>query len=71
MECRRCQSGYRVNPNKGEKFCGFCGTPLKSFHPEIHLNGPFYVDDPGPIKAEIRLKNVGVVDIKIDSIDFS
>ena len=72
MECQSCCSGYQINSEGDERFCGFCGTPLQSLEVEIpKSDGPYYVDDGGPIRLEIRLKNVGMADVKLDGIEFS
>jgi hypothetical protein len=72
MECQICCSGYQINSGGDERYCGFCGAPLQSLEVEIQeSDGPYYIDDSGPIRLKIRLKNVGMVDVKLDGIEFS
>ncbi len=67
MECNRCCSGYRVDFEKGDLYCGFCGAPVRSFEAKLQdPNGgraPFYIDQPGPIEVKIVVRNDGLVEI--------
>lgn len=71
MECNYCCSGYSVDPAAGDKYCGFCGARLKALSARLILpDTPCYIDERNAIEIEIKIKNVGVVDAKIDGIEF-
>jgi len=69
MECKRCQSGYRVR--RDEKFCGFCKAPLIKLKPfSIQDDKLMYIDSKEMLTVTVRVKNVGVIDAQLNSIEF-
>jgi len=72
LECKRCQSGYRVDPNGKHNFCGFCGARLKALDAELVTNDTLvYIDNDSYVEVEVRLRNVGVMDAVIDGIEIA
>ncbi len=71
MECQRCLSGYRVYENETEKFCGFCKTHLKDLDPKLQSHDKLtYIDNDQGINVTVLIKNVGVVEVRVDGIEF-
>jgi hypothetical protein len=71
MECKRCLSGYRVYETGQERYCGFCGARLKGLEARlISVNELIYLDSPQNVDVTIEIRNVGVVEAKVDRIEF-
>ncbi len=66
--CTYCNSGYRLFPDRGENFCGFCGERLESLAlilwGESDSNQLLYIDQQEPITLMVRMRNDGIVNIK-------
>lgn len=72
MECKRCNSGYPIQLETSEGFCGFCGSSLKAIEFEADSGqGPFYSDEAEHVKVMLKIKNLGVVDFEIEGLEFS
>jgi hypothetical protein len=72
LECKHCQSGYRVDPSGKHNFCGFCGARLKGLDAKLITNDTLiYIDSDSYIEVEVKLRNVGVLDAVIDRIEIS
>ena len=71
--CRNCYSGFEIDPAAGDLYCGFCGSSLKeleiSFYDEDDRSQPYYIDEIGPIKVKLRLKNAGYLGIATGKLD--
>jgi len=71
MECRRCQSGYRVYESGQEKYCGYCGARLKGLEAVLLQEDQLiYMDSPQDVSLIIEIRNVGVVEAGMDGIDY-
>lgn len=72
MECKRCQSGYRVYESSQEKYCGYCGARLKGLEAKLLQKDDtlIYIDSTQDVSLTIEIRNVGVVEACVDGIEF-
>jgi len=64
-ECKNCYSGFRLQPDLGEKYCGFCGCSLKRLHQKATniIDKLYYASYDKSIPLSIQLTNSGMFDI--------
>lgn len=70
FSCPVCNSGWEIKKDN-ENFCGWCGTPLKSFKLELENSDEdmlLYADMEGPYTLVINVINDGLIPIEIGDI---
>jgi hypothetical protein len=63
--CPHCCVGFPLTPS--DKFCGFCGQETRALEATVSPVIPIYIDQPGPVELQLKIKNIGLTPCDINT----
>jgi len=66
--CLNCCVGFPLDKN--DCYCGFCGQKTKALSVEVTPLVPIYIDQQGPVKVTLKIKNIGLTPCSINTESF-
>jgi hypothetical protein len=66
--CLSCCVGFPLDKN--DHYCGFCGQKTKALSVEVSPDFPIYMDQQGPVKVTLKIKNIGLTTCSINTENF-